>query len=360
MRRLIIKLEVTEIKDGKINYKEENIKEIEVFETEWIEYYESMKENNDIMRKLDMVYGMIDIYEEFRKRHGNITLCYGCMMPINKNEEKKRCEERNKLFTGNCLECSEQEELTLESISLFDEDELESSEQDEYMETDEADGDENNDNDIEEGNSNEYNNRKGSNKRKRRIEKEANNTEKGNERKKAKIEGEESTEEEEMLEDGTEAFKKLLKDLCTPVIEEQVVEQEDVENMTLERLFTRAEKGSQELVKYWFDVGKEFRNEIKKIKGETNKKEKTIRSDIYNRMEKNLKGRTRNTIQARLTRAENIYKLFEGIGGKQKINRMKNTCMNTIIKLKFREGEIDELIRKVNEIEEERNSIMEE
>jgi hypothetical protein len=258
------------------------------------------------------------------------------------------------------LECSEQEELTLENISLFNEDELESSEQDEYMETDEADGDENNDNDIEEGNSNEYNNRKGSNKRKRRIEKEANNAEKDNKRKKARIEGEESTEEEEILENGTEAFKKLLKDLCTPVTEEQIVEQEDVENMTLERLFARAEKGSQELVKYWFDVGKEFRNEIKKIKGKTNKKERTIRSDIYNRMEKNLRGRTRNTIQARLTRAENIYKLFEGIGGKQKINRMKNTCMNTIIKLKFREGEIDELIRKVNEIEEERNSIMEE
>jgi hypothetical protein len=81
------------------------------------------------------------------------------MMPINKNEEKKRCEERNKLFIGNCLECSEQEELTMENISLFNEDELESSKQDEYMETDESGRDENNDNDIEEENSNEYNNR---------------------------------------------------------------------------------------------------------------------------------------------------------------------------------------------------------
>src|SRR6185369_5084528 len=118
MRRLIIKLKVTETNDGKINYEEENTKEIEVFETEWIEYYESMKENNDIMRKLDMAHGMIDKYEEFKKRHGNITLCYGYMMPINKNEEKKRCEERNKLFIGNCLECSEQKELILENISL--------------------------------------------------------------------------------------------------------------------------------------------------------------------------------------------------------------------------------------------------
>jgi hypothetical protein len=61
-----------------------------------------------------------------------------------------------------------------------------------------------------------------------------------------------------------------------------------------------------------------------------------------------------------LTRAENIYKLFKGIGGKGKINRMQNTCMSTIMELKFKEGKIDKLIRKVNEIEEERNSIMEE
>jgi len=166
--------------------------------------------------------------------------------------------------------------------------------------------------------------------------------------------------EEEIVENETGAFEKLLEDLSTPVVEEQLIEEENIENMTLERLFTRAEKGSQKLVEYWFDVGEEFRNEIRKMKNKTNKKEKTIRSDIYNRLEKNLKGRTRNAIKLSVTRAENVYKLFKGIGGKEKINRMKNTCMSTIVELKFREGEIDELIRKVNEIEEERNSIMEE
>ncbi|PKY54277.1 hypothetical protein RhiirA4_472990, partial [Rhizophagus irregularis] len=166
---------------------------------------------------------------------------------------------------------------------------------------------------------------------------------KSNKRKKIRIEDEESTEEEEILENEAEAFEKLLKDLSTPEIEEQLKEEENIEDMTLEGLFIRAEKGSRELVKYWFDVGKEFRNEIRKMKGKTGKKEKIIRSDIYNRMEKNLKGRTRNAIQLSLTRAESVYKLFEGIGGKQRINRMKNTCMNTIIKLKFRE----EVIQKI-------------
>ena len=362
MRRLIIKLEITEIKDGKINYEEENIKEVEVFETEWIEYYESMKGNNDIMRKLDMTYGMIDIYEEFKKRHGNITLCYRCMMPINKNEEKKRCEERNKLFVGNCLECSEQEELTLENILLLNEDELEISERDEYMETDETDEtdrNENDNNDIEEGNNNEYNNRKRSNKRKWRNK---NKGEKDNE-KRIKTEelikelSEEELSEEELIEE-TEIFTKLLKELSTPIIVEQVIEEENNGNMTLEILFMKAVQESQELVRYWYDIGEEFRKEIREKKGSRIKKERNIKSDIYNRMERNLKGHSRKAIMTRLARAERVYKIFKGIGGKTRISRMRNTCMNTIIKL--RKEEIDELIRKINEIEEERNNMIEE
>lgn len=46
-----------------------------------------------------------------------------------------------------------------------------------------------------------------------------------------------------------------------------------------------------------------------------------------------------------------MYEIFRGIGGKQKINRMRNTCMNTIIGLKIKEGEIDKLIKQVNEME---------
>ena len=198
------------------------------------------------------------------------------------------------------------------------------------------------------------------NKRERkRTEKEPNDTKKNDKGKKIRIEDEESTEEEEIVENGMGAFERLLKDLSTPVIEEQLIEEENIGEVTLEKLFIRAERGSQELVKYWFDVGEEFRNEIRRIKDETKMKERTIRSNIYNRLEKNLRGRTRNTIQTKLTRAEQIYKLFKGIGGKEKIDRMRNTCMSTIMELRFRKGEIDELIKKINEIEEERNNIME-
>jgi len=308
-----------------------------------------MKNDKDMMKKLDMVYGMIDVYKGFKERHGSTVLCHGCVMPINVEKEKEELLLIGKEFRSYCIDC-EKEELDITDSELNYKDD---------------------DNDMEivseilqeESSSNESKTNiegENSNKRKRRIEKEVNNTEKGNKRKKIRIEDEESTEEEEIVENEIGAFEKLLEDLSTPVVEEQLIEVENIENMTLERLFTRAEKGSQKLVEYWFDVGEEFRNEIRKMKNETNKKEKTIRSDIYNRLEKNLKGRTRNAIKLSMTRAENVYKLFKGIGGKEKINRMKNTCMSTIVELKFREGEIDELIRKVNEIEEERNSIMEE
>ncbi|RIA97510.1 hypothetical protein C1645_813909 [Glomus cerebriforme] len=270
-----------------------------------------------------------------------MTVCFGCSMMINVKEEREELLLMGKEFRSYCTDC-EKEELEVT---------------DEILQENEIDEKENSDSEKSGNNTDEEN----SNKRKRRrIEKEVNNTKRNDKRKRIRIEDEESTEEEEISEKGTEAFEKLLKDLSTSVLEEQLMEEENVEEMTLEKLFIRAEKGSQKLVKYWFDVGKEFRNEINRMKGETNKKEKTIRSNIYDRLEKNLKGQTRNAIQLSITRAENMYKLFERIGGEQKINRIKNTCMNTIIKLKFRKGEIDELIRKVNEIEEERNNIMEE
>ncbi|CAB4443475.1 unnamed protein product [Rhizophagus irregularis] len=349
VRKLKVELKISEISKGEVKNKEEIIEEIDVYEEDWVEYYEEMKNNKDMMRKLDMVYGMIDVYRSFKERHGNTVLCHGCVMPINVEKEKEELLLIGKEFRSYCIDC-EKEELDITDSELnYKNDDNDMEIVNEILQ-EESSGDESETN-IEGENSN---------KRKRRTEKEINNIEKGDKRKKIRIEDEESTEEEEILENETKAFEKLLKDLSTPVIEEQLKEEENIEDMTLEGLFIRAEKGSQELVKYWFDVGEEFRNEIRKMRGKTSKKEKTIRSDIYNRMEKNLKGRTKKAIQSRLTRAECVYRLFKGIGGKQKINRMRNTCMDTIIGLKIKEGEVDELIRKVNEIEEERNSIMEE
>ncbi|PKY54276.1 hypothetical protein RhiirA4_472989, partial [Rhizophagus irregularis] len=83
IRKLKIELKISEISKGEVKDKEEIIEEIDVYEEDWVKYYEEMKNNKDMMKKLDMVYGMIDVYKGFKERHGNTVLCHGCVMPIN-------------------------------------------------------------------------------------------------------------------------------------------------------------------------------------------------------------------------------------------------------------------------------------
>ncbi|CAB4440302.1 unnamed protein product [Rhizophagus irregularis] len=255
IQKLKVELKISEISKGEVKNKEEIIEEIDVYEEDWVEYYEEMKNNKDMMRKLDMVYGMIDVYRSFKERHGNTVLCHGCVMPINVEKEKEELLLIGKEFRSYCIDC-EKEELDITDSELNYKDDDNDMEIVNEILQEESSGDKSEAN-IEEENSN---------KRKRRTEKEINNIEKGDKRKKIRIEDEESTEEEEILENETKAFEKLLKDLSTPVMEEQLKEEENIEDMTLEGLFIRAEKGSQELVKYWFDVGEEFRNEIRKMR----------------------------------------------------------------------------------------------
>jgi hypothetical protein len=297
---------------------------------------------------MEIAYELNKKEKMFKQRHGkSMTVCYGCTMMINIEKEKEELLLIGKEFRSYCIDC-EKEELDITDSELnYKDDDNDMEIVDEILQEESSSND--SETNIEE---------ESSNKRKRRTEKEVDNVERSSKRKKIRVEDEESTEEEEILEDETEAFKKLLKDLCTPVTEEQIIEEENDGDMTLEKLFMKAVQESQELVRYWYDVGEEFRKEIKEKKGNRIRKERDIKSDIYNRMERNLREYSRKTIMTRLARAERVYKIFKGIGGKTKISRMRNTCMNTIIKL--RKEEVDELIRKVNEIEEERNNMMEE
>ncbi|EXX57967.1 uncharacterized protein OCT59_008587 [Rhizophagus irregularis] len=166
--------------------------------------------------------------------------------------------------------------------------------------------------------------------------------------------------EKEVVIERSKAFYELLKDLNVSTVEESLESEENDQEVTLERLFTKAIKAGQEAVKCWYDVGKAVRNKVEEERNKLGIKEKSIRTKMYNELTKRLKGFSRKAIQSKIERAERVYKLFKGIGGRSKINRMKNTSMNTIINLKEKKGEVNELIRKVNEIEEERNSITEE
>ncbi|CAB5190841.1 unnamed protein product [Rhizophagus irregularis] len=166
--------------------------------------------------------------------------------------------------------------------------------------------------------------------------------------------------EKEVVIERSKAFYELLKDLKVSTVEESLESEENDQEVTLERLFTKVIKAEQEAIKCWYNVGKAVRNKVEEERNKLGIKEKSIKTKLYNELTKRLKGFNRKVIQSKIERAERVYKLFKGIGGRSKINKMKNTSMNTIINLKEKKGEVDELIRKVNEIEEERNSIMEE
>jgi hypothetical protein len=166
--------------------------------------------------------------------------------------------------------------------------------------------------------------------------------------------------EKEVMTKRSKAFYELLKDLSVPTVGESLENEENDEEVTLERLFIKAIKAGQEITKCWYDVGKAVRNKVEEERNKLGIKEKSIKTKMYNELTKRLKGFSRKAIQSKIERAEKVYKLFKGIGGRNKINRMKNTSMNTIINLKEKKGEVDELIRQINEKEEERNSMMEE
>ncbi|PKC73957.1 hypothetical protein RhiirA1_450529 [Rhizophagus irregularis] len=146
--------------------------------------------------------------------------------------------------------------------------------------------------------------------------------------------------------------------LSVSTVEESLESEENDQEVMLERLFTKAIKAEQEAIKCWYNVGKAVRNKVEEERNKLGIKEKSIRTKMYNELTKRLKGFIRKVIQSKIERAERVYKLFKEIGGRSKINRMKNTSMNTIINLKEKKGEVDELMRQVNEIEEERNKIV--
>src|SRR6185369_11160278 len=232
---IISEIGINEEYVGRKRNDEENIieKEFDINESEDIVLYEGLKNDEDMIERMEIAYELNEKEKTFKQRHGkNMTVCYGCTMMINIEKEKEELLLIGKEFRSYCIDC-EKEELDITDSELNYRDDDNNMEIVNEILQEESSSNESKTN-IEGENSN---------KRKRRIEKEVNNTEKDNKRKKIRIEDEESTEEEEIIENKTGAFEKLLEDLSTPVVEEQLIEEENIENMTLERLFTIAEKG---------------------------------------------------------------------------------------------------------------------
>jgi hypothetical protein len=313
-------LEVSEAYVGRKRNTEENQieKEFDIFETEDIELYEKLKDDADIIERMELAYQLKLKEKLFKERNGtNTIICYECLMPINTEQQKEDLSEIGKEFKGYCLDCEKEIEFEIN---------------DELMEitTDEE----------------------------RSIVEEISNqamTDESN----GESESEENDEEsEEETVRRSKVFRELLRDLSIPMVEVPLEEEYD-EEVTLDKVFMKAIRESREAVKCWYKVERLFTERLNEEMNGRRKKEKTARIRIYNELMNKLKGFTRTAIQQKIVRAEKVYKLFKGIG-KDKINRMKNTSMNTIIGLKKKNGEIGELINEVNNIEEERKNIMEE
>ena len=317
----INELEINEAYVGrKRNTKENRIeKEFNIVENKDIELYEKLKNNENIIERMELAY-QLDLKENlFKKRNGaNTMICYKCLMPINTEQQKEDLSEIGKEFRGYCLDCEKEMEFEINDgvveITMDEERAIVMEEVIDQTMTDESNGE---------------------------------------------SESEENDEEtEEEIVRRSKVFKELLKDLSIPTVEEPLEEEYD-EEVTLDKLFMKAVKESREAVKYWYKVGRLFTRKLNEEMNGRRKREKTARTKIYNELMNKLKGFTRTAIQQKILRAEKVYKLFKGIG-KDKINRMRNTSMNTIIGLKKKSGEIEELINEVNKIEEERENIMEE
>jgi hypothetical protein len=324
MMKVKFKLIITEIETNEAYIErqrdiEENLieKEFEIYDKEDLEFYEEVKNNNNIIERMNVAYKLDEKEKAFKERNGeNMALCYKCTMPMNVEQEKEELSKIEKAFRNYCMDCEKEVEFEInddmtETIMIEEEMLIEEI-------TDQNTLSENNEESESEG---------------------------------------EDTEREIVIK-RSKAFEELVIDLSVLATEELREEEENDEEILLEKVFVKAIKAGQKATKCWYNVGEIVRRKVEEGRNRTRRKEKLIKTRIYNDLERKLKGFSRKAIQSKIERAEKVYKLFKGIGGKSKINRMKNTCMNTIIKLKA--SEVDELITKINEKERERENSMEE
>ncbi|CAB4441476.1 unnamed protein product [Rhizophagus irregularis] len=173
---------------------------------------------------------------------------------------------------------------------------------------------------------------------------------------------EENTEtKKRKKEDKVERF---IKEVSTPIkenermtsedqfieIDDQNEENDDIENL-VEKYLDLGDINTRAIQK-WYFLGQNFERKVEEIKnqGRRKKSDQTARRDLYNEMMRLLvkededaeeKVRVRGALKERMQGAVKIYKLFTEIG-QDKINRIKETFVTTIIK--FTESEKEEIV----------------
>ena len=136
-------------------------------------------------------------------------------------------------------------------------------------------------------------------------------------------------------------IEKLIQELETPVFEEENIEEETEEDTEgseiriLIRMFYGIEKVNRKQIKEWFNYGRRFEQNVEETKNRSRKRiaDQTARGKVYEEMKKQMPGIvTKEALRKRTQGAVKVYEIFMEIG-REKINRIKDCTVDTIIKL---------------------------
>ena len=136
-------------------------------------------------------------------------------------------------------------------------------------------------------------------------------------------------------------MEELIQELETPVLNEEIVENEEEENIEqndiriLVRMFHGIEKTNRKQIQRQFEYGRRFEQQVEETKNKSKKRvtDQTARERVYEEMRKQILGNiTKEAIRKRTQGAIKIYKIFMEIG-REKINRIRDCTVDKIVRL---------------------------
>jgi hypothetical protein len=173
-------------------------------------------------------------------------------------------------------------------------------------------------------------------------EEELNESEMGSENNDENSNSGEPTREEIMQQEKERKVKEKLDELVNEIMEvTENTTEEETQEKDLIKLFRKMEKDKNKGMLSGYLFGETFERE----KGQNGKTSGQLHKEIHRRMS----GYTLKTIEENARRAVNVYRMFNQIGGKNKIGGIKNFTWNFISRLvKWKQ---EYIVKRVKELE---------
>ena len=163
----------------------------------------------------------------------------------------------------------------------------------------------------------------------------------------------------------SKGYEKLKEDLSRTELERNLEnESEEImeidSNMTIEEMYkevtNNSKKRKREDVGEWYDVGKKFKRNVEEIIEDEGITEQKARNKVYKKLiekedvesEETCVKKRKTSIRNKVQRAEKIFKLFKGLGGKRRIKEI-SCSVDEIGRCK--KTEIDKLIEEFGRTE---------